>query len=81
VRPRARDGDVGVDQSRYEKGDRVWVLRGHGSRLPGVVIGYYVDWDLYRIVYMVGIMGQDQRVVEEWRLTLRQKGEKHYSPK
>jgi len=45
------------------------------------VIGYYVDWDLYRIVYMVGIMGQDQRVVEEWRLTLRQKGEKHYSPK
>lgn len=81
MRPRARDEDVGVDQSRYEKGDRVWVLRGYASRLPGVVIGYYVDWDLYRIVYMVGIMGQDQRVVEAWRLTLREKGEKHYSPK
>lgn len=70
-----------MDRSRYEKGDRVWVLSGHGSRLPGVVIGYYVDWALYRIVYMVGIMGQDQRVVEAWRLTSRQKGEEHYSPK
>lgn len=81
MRPRARERDVGVDQSRYEKGDRVWVLRAHGSRQPGVVIGYYVDWDLYRIVYMVGIMGQDQRVIEKWRLTLREKGEKHYVPK
>ena len=32
------------------------------------MIGHYVDWNLYRIVYMVGIMRQDQRVVEEWRL-------------
>lgn len=70
-----------MDRSRYEKGDRVWVLSGHGSRLPGMVIGYYVDWALYRIVYMVGTMRQDQRVVEEWRLTFRQKGEEHYSPK
>ncbi len=59
----------------------MWVLSGHGSRRPGVVIGYYGDWDLYRIVYMVDIMGQDQRVVEEWRLTFRQKGEEHHSPK
>ena len=60
-----------MDQSRYEKGDRVWVLRGYGSRRPGVVIGYYVDWDLYRLVYMVGIVGLDQRVAEQRRLTLR----------
>lgn len=70
-----------MDWSRYEKGDRVWVLSGHGSRLPGLVIGHYVDWDLYRIVYMVGIEGRDQRVVEVWRLTFRQKGEEHHSPK
>jgi hypothetical protein len=81
MRPGARDEDIGVDQSRYEKGDRVWVLRGHGSRLPGVVIGHYIDWNLYRIVYMVGTVGQDQRVVEEWRLAFRQKGEKRYSAK
>jgi hypothetical protein len=43
-------------------------LSGPGSRLAGVAIGHYVDWNLYRIVYMVGIMRQDQRVVEEWRL-------------
>ena len=70
-----------MDRARYEKGDRVWVLSGHGSRLPGLVIGHYVDWDLYRIVYMVGIKGRDQRVVEERRLTFRQKGEEHHSPK
>jgi hypothetical protein len=72
---------VGVNRSRYEKGDWVWVLSGRGLRLPGAVIGYYVDWDLYRIVYMVDIMERDQRVVEKWRLTLRKKGEKHYIPK
>ena len=70
-----------MDQSRYEKGDRVWVLWGYGSRRPGVVIGYYVDWDLYKIVHMVDTMGRDQWVVEKWRLTLRKKGEKHYIPK
>ena len=70
-----------MDRPRYEKGDRVWVLSGHGSRLPGLVIGHYVDWALSRIVYMVDIKGQDQRVVEEWRLTFRQKGEEHHSPK
>ena len=59
MRPGARGEDIGADQSRYEKGDRVWVLRGYGSRRPGVVIGYYVDWGLYRIVYMVDIMQQD----------------------
>lgn len=76
-----RGGGIGVDRSRYETGDRVWVLSGRGSQLPGVVIDHYVDWDMYRIVYMVGIVGLDQRVVEEWRLTFRQKGEERYSPK
>jgi hypothetical protein len=28
----------------------VWVLSGHGLRLPGVTIGYHADWDLYRVV-------------------------------
>lgn len=70
-----------MDRFRYEKGDRVWVLSGRGAPLPGVVTGYYVDWDLYRIVYMVGIVGLDQRVVERWRLTFRRRGEEHYSPK
>lgn len=70
-----------MDRFRYEKGDRVWILNGRGSRLPGVVTGYYVDWDLYRIVYMVGIVGLDQRVVERWRLTFRRKGEERYSPR
>ena len=39
-----------ADEPRYEKGDRVWVLRGHGSREPAVVIGHYVAWDSYRVV-------------------------------
>ena len=31
-----------AQEIRYEKGDRVWVLRG-AAREPGVVVGYYVD--------------------------------------
>ena len=62
---------VGVNRSRYEKGDWVWVLSGRGLRLPGAVIGYYVDWDLYRLVYMVGIVGLAQRVAEQRRVTFR----------
>jgi hypothetical protein len=49
----------------YVKGDRVCVLSGHGSREPGVVIGYYVDWGLYRVVYMVDLAGRGPRAVEE----------------
>jgi hypothetical protein len=59
----------------YVKGDRVCVLRGRGSREPGVVIGYYVDWGLYRVVYMVDSARRGPRAVEAWRLTFRAKGE------
>jgi hypothetical protein len=38
-----------VDEPRYEKGDRVCVRSAHGLRLPGVAIGYYVDWDVTAI--------------------------------
>ena len=64
-----------VDEPGYVKGDRVWVLRGHGSREPGVVIGYYVDWGLYRVVCMVDLAGRGPRAVEKWRLSLRAEGE------
>ena len=64
-----------ADEPGYAKGDRVWVLRGGGSREPGVVIGYYVDWGLYRVVYMVDLAGQGPRAVEEWRLSFREEGE------
>lgn len=37
---------------------------------PGVVIGYYIDWGLYRVVYMVAT-GQGPRAIEEWRLSSR----------
>jgi hypothetical protein len=37
-----------------------------------VVIGYYADWYLYRIVYMVDIAGQGPKAVEGWRLSPRQ---------
>jgi hypothetical protein len=40
-----------------------------------VVIGYYVDWGLYRVVYMVDLAGRDPRAVEEWRLSFRREGE------
>ena len=64
-----------VEEPGYVKGDRVCVLRGHGSREPGVVIGHYVDWGLYRVVYMVDLAGQGPRAVEEWRLSFRQEGQ------
>jgi hypothetical protein len=64
-----------TDEPRYAKGDRVWVLRGGGSREPGVVIGHYVAWDLYRVVYMVDLAERGPRAVEEWRLSLRKQGE------
>jgi hypothetical protein len=40
-----------------------------------VVIGYYVDWGLYRVVYMVDLAGRGPRAVEEWRLSFRREGE------
>ena len=64
-----------VDQPPYEKGDRVWVLSGHGLRLPGLVIGYHADWDLYRVVYMDDIARRDPRAVQQWRLSPRREGE------
>ena len=64
-----------VDELGYVKGDRVCVLRRHYSRDPGVVIGHYVDWRLYRIVYMVVLAGRGPRAVEEWRLSFRGEGE------
>ena len=64
-----------VQETRYEKGDRVWVLRGGATHEPGVVIGYYVDWNLYRVVYTVDFADQDPRAVEEWRLSFRRNGE------
>ena len=57
-----------ADEPGYEKGDRVWVLRGGCSREPGVVIGYCVDWG----VYMVDLAGLGPRAVEEWRLSFRE---------
>jgi hypothetical protein len=65
-----------TDETGYAKGDRVWVLRGGGAREPGVVIGYYVAWGLYRVVYMVDLASQGPRAVEEWRLSFRRRGEK-----
>jgi hypothetical protein len=41
---------------------------------PGVVIGYYIDWGLYRVVYMVDT-GQGPRAMEEWRLSPRGGGD------
>ena len=66
------------DEPRYEKGDRVWVLRGGAAREPGVVIGHHVDWNLYRVVYTVDLADQGPRAVEEWRLSFRRKGEEHW---
>jgi hypothetical protein len=67
-----------AQEIRYEKGDRVWVLRGGATREPGVIIGHYVDWNLYRIVYTVDLADQSPRAVEEWRLSFRRKGEEHW---
>ena len=66
---------AGTTGPRYEKGDRVFVRGSRAPRLPGVVIGHYVDWNLYRVVYMVDVAGQSPRAVEEWRLFPRQEGE------
>jgi hypothetical protein len=59
------------DEPRYAKGDRVWVLRAHGSSEPGVVIGYYIDWGLYRVVYLVDFSGHGPKAIKEWRLSYR----------
>ena len=61
-----------ADEPGYVKGDRVCVLRGDGSREPGVVIGHYPEWGLY----MVDLAGRGPRAVEEWRLSFRGEGEK-----
>jgi hypothetical protein len=66
---------AGTTERRYEKGDRVFVRGARAPRLPDVVIGHYVDWNLYRVVYMVNIAGQSPRAVEEWRLAPRREGE------
>jgi len=65
-----------ADGPAYQKGDRVWVLRGGGAREPGVVIGHYVDWGLYRVVYIVDLASQGPRAIEEWRLSFCAEGEK-----
>jgi hypothetical protein len=67
-----------AQETRYEKGDRVWVLRGGAAREPGGVIGHYVDWNLYRVVYTVDLEDQGSRAVEEWRLSFRRKGEERW---
>jgi len=65
-----------MHEPRYEKGDRVWIKRGSGISASGVVIGYYVDWDLYRVVYTVSVDGRKRSVMEEWRLSHRGEGAK-----
>ena len=60
-----------ADDPRYEKGDMVWALSGHGLRLSGVVIGYHADRDLYWVVYTDDIAGRTPSVVQEWRLSSR----------
>jgi hypothetical protein len=57
-----------VDEPPFEKGDRVWVMSGHGLPLPGVVIDYHADWDLYRVVYMDDIAERNPSAVHRWRL-------------
>ncbi len=68
-------GAPGTQGPRYEKGDRVWIRGLRDPRLPGVVIGHHLDWNLYRIVYMVDLGGREPRAVEEWRLSPRREGE------
>jgi hypothetical protein len=69
-------GTIVAGAPRYEKGDRVWVRGSRSTPRPGVVIGHYVAWNLYRIVYMVDVAGQRPRAVEEWRLSPRRGGER-----
>ena len=66
-----------AEEPGYVKGDRVWVLRAGATRDHGVVIGHYVDWNLYRVVYTVDLADQGPRAVEEWRLSFRHKGEEY----
>ena len=66
-----------AQQTRYEKGDRVWVLRGGAAREPGVVIGHHVDWNLYRVVYTVDLADRGPRAIEEWRLSFRRRGQEY----
>jgi hypothetical protein len=40
-----------------------------------VVIGHYVDWNLFRVVYMVDVARQSPKAVEGWRLSPRREGE------
>ena len=54
----------------------MWVRGSRSTPRPGVVIGHYVAWNLYRIVYMVDVAGQRPRAVEEWRLSPRRGGER-----
>ena len=54
----------------------MWVRGSRSMPRPCVVIGHYVDWNLYRVVYMVDVAGQRPRAVEEWRLTPRREGER-----
>jgi hypothetical protein len=63
-----------TDEPRYVKGDRIWVLRGRGAREPGIVVGHYVHWNLYRVVYTVDL-AEGPKAVEEWRLSFRKRGE------
>ena len=51
------------------------VRRGHGLGEPGVVIGYYIDGGLYRVVYLVDVAWQGPIAIEEWRLSSRAEGE------
>lgn len=62
-----------MEEGSYDKGDRVWIRSGTGIRLPGVVIGRHVPWDLYRVAYMVEAAGRGQRAVEAWRLSPRRR--------
>ena len=41
-----------VDEPPIRKGERVWVLSGHGLHLPGLVDGYHADRDAYGVVYL-----------------------------
>ena len=54
----------------------MWVRGSLSTLHPGVVIGHYVAWNLYRVVYMVDVAGQRPRAVEEWRLSPRREGER-----
>lgn len=64
-----------MDGIRYESGDRVWVRSGSGRILPGVVVGLYRPWGLFRVAYTVDIVDHGPKAIEEWRLSPRARGE------